>query len=101
GFKRHQAFGPAATTSAPTPGSNVLKVSTNIFGSLAARASYAAPSAQVARGCRTSDGTSGQLAGMARLKIGSFAYATWSSAPDKAARIIDLVNAIFIRLPSP
>src|SRR5215475_10535307 len=85
------AFGPEATTAGLTPDANAPKFSRNIRASLAACASYSAPFAHVFRGFSTAAGTSGQLVGMSRLKTGSRSYATVSSRPASAARIIALV----------
>src|SRR5262245_4958882 len=84
----HEGFGPAAITSGPTVAAKPSKFSRNIAASFFACASYAAGSVHVCRGFKTSAGTSGQPAGISRLKIGSLANATPSSAPDNAARII-------------
>src|SRR5262249_17030634 len=61
------ARGPAASTSAVTPLSKVLKLSANIRASFAACTSYSAGFDQVRRGFNTSDGTPGHVVGTSRL----------------------------------
>ena len=69
--------------------------------SFRAWASYAAGSDHVARGVRTSGGTSGTAAGTSKPNTGSFVKVARSSAPASAARTIARVWASFIRVPTP
>jgi hypothetical protein len=55
----------------------------------------------VERGCRNVGGTSGQVVGTSRPKIGSVTLATPSRSPFSAARTIARVWLMFIRSPVP
>src|SRR5687767_6459050 len=71
GNRAHLTRGPAARTSGETVGANSAKFSSKLRASEVATRSYSALSGQVWRGCSTSPGTPGQLAGTPSPKIGS------------------------------
>src|SRR4051812_44440382 len=93
--------GPAPATASVTCVRYCSKFSRNIRTRSRALASYAAGSAQVARGVSTLAGTPGTAAGTSTPNTGSFTNRAPSSAPERAARTIARVYESFIREPVP
>src|SRR5690606_12154419 len=100
-IRERQTFGPPARTSADACDSYFLKFSRNSAATFFALSSYAALSAHVLRGRRISDGTSGQLVGTCRPKIGSSTVSAVASEPLWIASMIARVYFSLMREPVP
>ena len=99
--RQFYSFGPALITSGGQPSSNFLKFSIKRAASDLYLCMYASLLGHESAGLSTLGGTSSQLIGTWKPKIGSLKYFTFRSFPSSALLSKARVYLMLIRFPTP